>query len=142
MLTNSTVSDNTATSYIGGGVISSSNIASSAIHLMNSTISGNYGRGISGYHNLDATLTNSTVSGNTGEGIYLLYGFASLSNSTVSGNTSLGINVVVTAQVLTWIIVLLLTMVSRTAPQVIIMVPSRSERDRIRSVPQSVAGQQ
>ena len=87
VLTNCTVSDNT-----GDGIGVSANTGSSSINLANSTVSGNYGKGISGYHNADAYLTNSTVSGNTGGGMYLLYGFASLDNSTVSGNSGGGVS--------------------------------------------------
>ncbi len=92
-LTDSTVSDNTASGE-GGGVLS----RYGSIALTNSTVSGNTAAAGGGGVRADSgsvTLTNSTVSGNTsgerGGGIRADSGNITLTNSTVSGNTAAGI---------------------------------------------------
>jgi hypothetical protein len=87
-LTNSTVSDNS--SEYGGGIYNSGSLT-----LTNSTVSDNsseYGGGIFTYQR-SLTLTNSTVSGNSasqsGGGIQNDNGSLTLTNSTVSGNSSI-----------------------------------------------------
>ncbi|MBI1761578.1 MAG: putative Ig domain-containing protein [Acidobacteria bacterium] len=90
-VTNSTISNNAATSS-GGGFANDNN---ATLTVTNSTISGNtavFGAG--GIYHFSGTLilTNSTVSGNTastsGGGIYNAFGMVTATNSTISGNSS------------------------------------------------------
>ena|GEM_PF-780406 len=85
-LTNSTVSGNSASTFLGGGIY---NVAGT-LTLVNTTVSGNHAYEGGGILNLGTlTLTNSTVSGNSGYyggGIYAGGGTTTLTESTVSGN--------------------------------------------------------
>jgi CSLREA domain-containing protein len=94
VLTNSTVSGNTATNGAAGG------ISATRVTLTSSTVSGNTaanGPG-GGIEATTATLTGSTVSGNTSDGFsggglgggIRVTGTATLTRSTVSGNTAGG----------------------------------------------------
>ena len=93
-LTDSTVSDNTATNQPGGGIYGFFN---STINITRSTISGNVGGDVAGgLRSLgNTTVVNSTFSNNTstawhGGAMFLTDGVVTISNSTIVGNNSPG----------------------------------------------------
>ena len=91
-VSNSTISGNSATKGIGGGIYSS---GSTPFKVSNSTISGNSATsGGGGIYKIGGTfeVSNSTISGNSanggGGGIINSYGSMNLSNSTISDNSA------------------------------------------------------
>ncbi len=89
-LTNSTISNNSATGAGGGGVFDAS--GGGPLSVTNSTITGNSGSQGGGILCSGGTITNSTISGNLAEGGgggLFSNGTSSVTNSTISGNTSI-----------------------------------------------------
>jgi len=90
-LTDSTLSNNSA-SYGGGGIFSiTGGITLTDSALVNNTTAGKGGGVFSTFHTGSVTLTNSTLSGNSalsGGGIYSGASAVTLTNSTLSGNSA------------------------------------------------------